>query len=244
MKIALEPQRLRNILSSAMILKADPLIKEPIAEVKENGLVIKDRSLGVMQEYLIFSKNYFMEFDGSGVTNFVLTETMYDKLSWGFKGDKVTVSITEDKSKVVFEGEGENYSEPLVNKEVEEFKIEMASSDVGLLPKKMSPVLQVLIPTDSLRLPETEQYYLKASESDKRIVVSVMDIGKYTRELKFTRANILKDLDIDIDGDFYQHILNNLTGEIWFSAVPEAVAFTQKTADYSYTYLLSAKLRG
>jgi len=234
LKILIEPSRFRDFLSSLLIYKSKPLIESVIANFMDKGVAVKDITLQTAAVCAVYTKKYFLEYEGNGET-VVLTNTLLDGLKRGFKDEKITIETTD--TEIIIRGSEETYSEQLTEKEPEEFPIEVTNTPKGILPKDFKSIVQVLIPADALSLPSAEKYVIRCD--GKAIYVDVEDIGKYTKKLKIAKKETLGEVEVLVDGGFLQNMVSNLSGEIWLSLNNDVIIFSKKSKDHMLTYLLS-----
>ena len=236
MRILVETDRFRNLLKAGLICKGKGLMDSIVGEFTEKGLTVRDISLDVVGVHAIYPKHYFIEYQTES-TNIPFTQTLLDQLESGFTSQNVTVECKENT--IWVRGEKEEYKENLIDKELKSFPVEMTYSEIGFVPKKFEPKIQVLISSDSISsLPKADEY--KFISDGSILKVEIRNAGVYTKELILKQKWKLESLSIMFDGEFLQHILANLYGDVWLSIDEKALVLSQKTKDYLLTFLQSS----
>jgi len=137
---------------------------------------------------------------------------------------------------IIIKGKTETYSEPRVEKESGEFPLPIENTDKGVLIKGFEPTVQVLINVNDLGLPSANYY--KFGCKDGNLYVTIEDVGKYTRYIKYAKKKAVNDIEITVDGARLQNMISNLEGEVWFSFDADKIAFSKKSKDYLLTYVM------
>ncbi|MBU2613809.1 hypothetical protein KJ925_05155 [Patescibacteria group bacterium] len=235
MKIVVEPERFKKFLGAGLMSKTGTLIDTITAKFNEGGVLIKDAGLQIAAVYGVFSKEYFLEYK-SEEENVPLTATLLEQLNKGFKSEKISV-VTEDGN-IKIKGGQEKYEEPLLNAEEGKFPVEMKSEEIGLVPVNLKkPNAVVLLEKGSLDLQTAEQYLFESNGKD--ITVTIEGVGKYTKSIKPRKSTAFDELRVKLDGEYFSHIANNLSEDVWVSIMENAIVFSEKTKDYQLTYLLA-----
>lgn len=247
LRITLEPERLRSLLSTILMVKGGKgLISNIVGEVKPNGVVFKDASLNVIAVQAMYHSKYFLEYK-AGEGELPLTKTLLEQLGKGFnKDEKVEFFIDEKESRIWVKGKTETYNEPLTEGKLGDLPFTMANREgIGTLPEKLTednksaPLsFQALFDTEALALPDAEKYVFTAN--GKELKVQIEGIGVYTKTIPIKKEKLNKDLTIAIDGSYYQTLVSNLKGEVWLSASEAGIVFTQKAKDFSLSYVLTS----
>jgi len=214
-----------------------------MGEFKPKGLLVKDNSLDVVALQAMFSSKFFLEYEAPE-ENVPLTHTLLDPLNKGFKDEKIQVFT--DENSIVMKGATETYNEPLVEAEVGSLPFKLAMTSIGAVPEKLNPenpqiegeFIQVLMKADDLMLPTAER--LDFSCDGEKLTVAIKNVGEYTKTFKPMKKDSLGKLDVAFDGDYYEAIVGNLSGEVWVSISEGAIVFSQKTKDMTLTYILSS----
>lgn len=235
MRLVLEPSRLDKLLSTVLIYKGKPLLDSVVGEFTPKGVVFRDMKLEVAAVYAIYSPKYFMEYEAAENEEVPLTDSLRNRLGWGFKDEKVTLMTSEGQ--LVLKGSKETYNEPLLEVEKGEFALKLENSDFGFVPAKEPPV-RVLLTAESLNLPTAEKYRFDCD--GKELKVTIKDVGEFTRTFSPSKAPALGNLTVSFDGAYFQQIAGNVAGEVWLSLTEGAAVFSQKTKDFCLTYLLSS----
>ena|GEM_PF-3619605 len=111
----------------------------------------------------------------------------------------------------------------------------------GILPKKLNPTVQVLIKSEALAgLPKVEQYRIHCDKKSGEIKISIEGVGKYTKEVKLQRTELIEDLEMVFGSKYFNKVVAQFSGELWLTLRPEAAVFSQKNKDSLLTYLLSS----
>lgn len=235
MKLLIEPERFKRLLNIVLIYKGKPLLENVMGGFKPKGLMVKDCSLDVVAIQALFSEKFFLEYEATD-ENVPLTKTLLDPLNTGFKDEKIDVFTDEDH--IVIKGKTETYNEPLIERDVGSIPFKMVIGEIGAVPEKLNPNVQVSLKAEDLNLPTAEK--LGFSCDGETLKVSIKNIGEYTKTFKPTRKNVMNALDVAFDGAYFGAVVNNLDGEVWMSMNEGAVVFSQKTKDFVLTYLLSS----
>jgi len=235
MKILIEPERLKRLLNAVLIYKGKPLLENVMGEFKTGGLQVKDCSLDVVAVEGMFAKKFFLEYEADD-ENVPLTKTLLEPLNTGFKDEKVEVFT--DQNHIIIKGKTETYNEPLIDREVGTIPFTMVMSELGRVPEKLNAKVQVSLKAEDLNLPTAEK--LTFTCDGESLKVSIKNIGEYIKTLKPTRKNVMEELKVSFDGAYFGAVVSNLDGEVWLSMNEGAVVFSQKTKDYTLTYMLSS----
>jgi hypothetical protein len=224
-------------VNAALIYRSSPLLNHTVATFTDKGVLISDGTLNVVAVYGGYSKEYFLEYECEKEEKIPITKNFLEKLS-AFNEEKIQV-YTEGNNIIVKSNKRE-YSEPMMDVEHPEFPFPMVNAEYGMVPKKLNVKVQVKLNADELaNLPKADYYKFKADSNNFYAVVE--DIGKYTEKLTVIQCLKTEPFEVILDAEYLQHILNNINGEFWLMLQKEAVIFSQKTQNYSLTYLLSTR---
>lgn len=234
MKIKIEPNLLSQMLKQILMYESSPLLDQVVVEVKENGLIAKDISLGAVGLYNLYTPKFFLEFEGKDET-ILVTPTLVKALGW-FKDEKITLETDEEKIKLI--GSKDFYKEDLKEAEPVEIPFKLASNEVGILPEKFVPNIQLLVDADELKLPPSDIYKIVY---DGKLKITAKNEGEYTKTIPIKKENKTENLEIFIDGNFFRHVIANISGEVWLNANENSVIITQKGKNKSLTYMLGVR---
>jgi len=237
LKIVIEPNRLNKLLSTVLIYKTKPLLDAIVGEFTPKGVAFRDMRLEVAAVYVVYPSKYFIEYDVKQNEEIPLTNSLRERLGWGFKDEKITLMTNEGR--LVLQSSKESYSEPLTEVEKSDFPIEMQNTEFGYVPTK-EPKIRALLPVDELALPSAEKYKFECTGEPKTLRVTIEDVGKYTKTIQLSKAPIMNEVEATFDGTYFQQIISNITGEVWVSMTEGAMVFSQKTNDFTLTYMLSS----
>lgn len=235
MKIVVEPERFRKLLKQCLVHKTKSLLEVCVPEFSEKGVMLKDITLDVLAVNAVYSPKYFIEYKAEKKEDVPLTNTLLDGLGYGFSDDEINV-FTE-KNDIIIKGSTDKYKEALQDITKSDFSIEMVSSDIGILPKKIDTKVQVQIPVEELNLPSAERYAFLTEGKD--LIGRVEDTGEFTKKFKISKRKKFEEVSIAVEGEFYEAIISNLSGNVWITIAPDVVVFSQKEKDYFLTYTLS-----
>lgn len=245
MRLVLEPERWKKLVKAALIYKSSSLISNPVAECTEKGIKIADMSEGSVAVFLLFPVRYFLEYQiETGKTEFLpITEALMNCLSLGFKSEKITVEIGNEEITIT-DGRDE-YRVKKLEKTPEPFTIPIEIGEFGVSVKtseKTGEVLaRVLVDDSELDLAKSDLYEF-LSDGKSLWVVMNLEEGSFKRKLEVKKTDVLKSLDVYLDGEYYQHIIENLEGEVWVTLTPNVAVFSKTSKDYAFAYILATSL--
>ena len=235
MKIRIEPNLLSQMLKQILMYESSPLLDQVVVEAHENGLVAKDISLGAIGLYNIYTKKFFLEYEGNDEL-VVITPSMVKALGW-FKDEQITLETGGDK--IVLIGSSDIYQEDLREANEVVIPFELSDTEAGLIPAKHSKKLQLLVDANELKLPSSEEYKIKYDGKLKIFVKT--DAGEYTKTIPVKKEISTENLEILIDGKFFKHITANLDGEVWLTADENSFLITQKGKNKSLPYMMGVR---
>ena len=245
MKIVVEPTKMKQLLKQTLFHKGKPLLESAIASARPDGIAFLDLSLQVIGYYAKYAKNYFLEYECQNPELTTLSKHILDKLNDAFKEAKqITIATTEEK--IFLRSERETFDDDLVASEKPELPFKFVKNASGVVPEQFIPIVRIAIATNELDFPEAVEYKLKVT-NDKKIMLEITDIGKYTKELLISNNPNIEQIltpeaSILLDGDYFKRITSNLSGEVilsfdktgWFCLYEQAT-------DHSITYYLAEK---
>lgn len=235
MRIVIEPNRLDRLLSTVLIYKAKPLLDSIVGMFSPKGVAFRDMKLEVAAVHAVYSPKYFIEYEVTEGEDVPLTDSLRNRLGWGFKDEKVTLMTSEGH--LVLQGLKETYNEPLLDVEKGEFTLKLKNSEFGFVTEK-EPAVRVLLPSEALNLPTAEKYRFDCD--GEKLKVTIKDVGEYTRTFKPSKAPLMNELNVSFDGTYFAQLASNISGEVWLSLSEGGSVFSQKTKDFALTYLLSS----
>ena|GEM_PF-4525194 len=234
MRLVVEPERLKNLLSSVLKYGSTKGVESTTASFSPERIDFADLSLEVVAVRASFDKKYFLEYQAEQ-ESFPLTQTLLNALSHGFKDEKIT--LEKDGNKLILKGGSETYTEPLSETGRADFPIKMTETDSGFLPENMDPAVSVMVSADELKgLPSADKYRFQSD--GKTLKVIVQNTGEYTKNLK-TKGGLLKDLTVSFDGEYFRNTVNNLSGDIGLMLSQKALVLTKKAKDHQLTYMIA-----
>jgi len=237
MKIVIEPSIFGEFLKQVLMYESSPLLEQITVEAKPEGIIAKDNSLGAIGLYNLYTKNFFIEYQQEQPEKIVFTPSLLKALSY-FSDEEI--QILTDEEKIYLKGKRDEYEENLREPEETAFDIQMQTSEYGIIPQKTPDTIRVLISADELKkLPSSETYLLMFSS--KGFKIRSENEGRYTKTIQIRRQVNLNDLEVILDGNFFNHIISNLSGEVWLHGNERAVVFSQKGKNKNITYLLGAR---
>ena len=237
MKLTVEPERFRTLLRACLVHKSSPILDKVTATFKPNGVEVNDLSIETLAVKAVFTKGYFTSYECEKDEVIALSNEILDKLSWGFNDDKITIYTEGNEIKI--EGKTDKFSYVLDETKVSDF-IPIQLTDYGIIPEKHKRTVQILVNVDNLLLPNTDRY---AFESDtKDLKVGIRELGKWVWNRKITPAKVekLEKLTARFNAEHFQHIVANLSGEVWFLLDEGSAVFATKTKDFALTYAIAS----
>jgi len=239
-KLVIEPERWRKFIKIATVYKQSPLIPTPVAECSDKGVRIMDMSEGSIAIASMFRKDYFLEYSVGEPEILPITTSLMDCLSFGFKSDKISVETSKEEIKI--SNGRDEYTTRKLDKGAEPFTLPVEFGEFGIVTKvtdKTGELLgRVLLDGKELEVAKAELYEL-TSDGRSLFIVLKTEEGTFKRRLDVKQAVALNPMDVYLDGEYYQHITENLEGEVWLSVTPNVVNFSRKAKDHVYTYIVT-----
>lgn len=245
MQIQIEPVRLREILSTALIAKGKPLLESVVAEFTPSHVSFKDVSLQEIAVYAVYLKKHFSRFEAE-TEDVPVSKFLLERLGWGFKKDE-QIDFSSDGDFVVLTGKSEEeiYRERVPDLEKREFPIPMQSTPRGIIRKDSIPVEEKLmamvqLPVSALSFPTADKYLFTSDGKSLRLTIED-EIGEYSKALKPSKVAKLSEFSIFFDAELWGYIVGNMSGEVWLGIHPDMAILSQRTEDSAITYMLSSR---
>lgn len=251
MRILLEPERLKRLLSSVLLHTSGDkfLLKGVMGNFSEKGLQIKDSSLDIVAIQALYTKKFFLEFSVEGEKEDIpIPNSLFEPLKLGFNEEKM--EFFNDQNQLILKTKLEDYNEPISEQEQGTMPFKMMMTELGIIPEKMNPenpqvggpMIQIQLKAEELsRLPPADEYKFVCKDKKLSVTVPVKELGKYTKVFKPTKIGAIEDMEVAFDGSYFGAIANNISGEVWLSIINDAMVVSQKTKDCCITYLLSSQ---
>jgi hypothetical protein len=248
MKVVIEPDYLRKMLSSLLIVKNGQVFDAVTAVFKKEGMMVKDVAKGVLIVIGAYSKSYFTSYEVEKDETVVLTSSLLTALGWRFTDKEVTLETVGNE--LILKGSKERYAEKLQNSTQSEATTKLeVNPDRGIVPTKFwsgktytnDCAVSIELPKTELDLPKSEDYEFTCDEKD--LIAQVRQTqGNYvwSTKLKSQRSDKLQKMSIVLDGEYLGKIAANLSENFWLMLTGTGAAFVCKTKDYSLTYLMTA----
>lgn len=251
MKIQIEPVRLREMISTALIAKGKtPLLESTVAEFTPTRVSFKDVSYEEIIVHATYLKDYFTSFEAE-VENIPVSKFLLKKLEEGFKKDE-QITFTNDGDHIVLTGTAENghYRERMPDIETDPekraFPLEMKSTPYGVLREDSLPIeehLQAMIqiPVNSLSFPTADKYLFTSDGKNLRITVQD-EISDYSRNVMATTVlHLSNELSVFFDSEHWSRVISNLEGEVWLGIHPDMAVFSQLTKTSAVTIMMTSR---
>lgn len=249
MKLTVEPAKLLRLLENSLVNESStPLLDKTTLTFTSEGVKAVESSLNVIIVALNFQKSYFtsLEVDEKG-EKIVFAKSLLDMLSKAFHQDKPIEVQTQD-GKLTVTGTSEHYEEELLVANPEDLSsIVQVDDKLGIVPKALNPAFQAKIDSAILRsLPKAGAYLFTSKDSTLKVIIS--DIGEYTKTLTLKETPVTGAISILVDGDYFNHVIANLQGDIWFALHKhkskknsEGIFLSQQDDSTKLIYMITAK---
>ena len=251
MRITLEPSKFEHILRVALIGDNKTLLEKCTVELRDTGIVVKDRSYNSVINHSIYSDAYFKEYKKEANTSpdkVVLTKSLLDKLKL-FKSEKeMTIEVTS--TTISMKSPKVSYEEELLQpSDEEEFGIEMQKTEFGLMPKKLSEEgshTYFTIDASHLNdLPDSETITFRTTkENTSSLECEIVDRGITKMSFPISPdENRLSEINYtgNFNGSVLSKIISNLTGSVHMILTDTGLVINNKNPDYVLTYVQAAQ---
>lgn len=235
MRLVIEPHRLKNFLSAALIHKGKAKLSSILMEFGDKGVKFNDVSLADIAVMGAYGKRFFLEYE-SGKEDVPVTSTLLDGINRGFGEEKMT--LLTDEGMIVAKGSRETYSESLLDKPKVEFPLKVKVDDTGYTLEKMEPVVKVLLPATELSFGTSNKYLFKCDGKD--LTVTIEDVGEYVKRLRITKSKVMEELSVEFNDEYYSSVVGNLTGDVWLSMSEEGALFSHREGNYMLSYSIGS----
>lgn len=241
MKVVVEPAILEQFMrQSLMVSGSSSLLPKAVLEFGEKGVWVRNHELGGVGLYNGYKKKFFISYEVGEEELLVLTSTLLKAVPW-MKDEKVLLETDKEKAYLRCEKGGRAYDEPLEEPEKPVFEISMTKTKLGILPKGYEPAVQVLVDAGELKAPSAEVYQL-IFEGGKMKIIS-RDVGAYHKDVPVKKKEKFEDIETFLDGGYYDHVIANLTGEVWLHVNEKLTVITQVGKNKTLTYLIAPRGR-
>lgn len=239
MKAIVEPNRFQRLLENVLVYHAKPELDAHVGVFSTKGIIFRDISLEALAINAVFSSEYFLEFEAEKDEQIPFSKSLLDTMKTSFKNDE-KIEVRTEKDKIYLQGKLERYEEPLIEAEPSEFPIDfMTHKTMGLLPKDLDPVVQILVKSDILSgLPKSDTLLFTCD--GKQLSVVVEDVGKFTKVITPSKKKVLGDIEMSFGSEYFNKIINQFTGDVWLTLRQDAMILSQRSKDYMLTYMLSS----
>ena len=121
----------------------------------------------------------------------------------------------------------------------------MTHKTMGLLPKDLDPVVQILVKSDILiGLPKVDSLLFTCD--GKQLSIIAEDVGRFRRVITPSRTKVLRemlgDTELSFGSEYFNRIVNQFTpkSEVWLTLRQDAMILSQRSKDRMLTYMLSS----
>ncbi len=246
MKAIVEPERLQRLLVNVLVCHGKPaLLDAHVGVFSAKGVVFKDITLEALAVNAVFSSEYFLEFEAKEGEQVPFSKSLLDIMKDSFKKEE-KVEIRTKKDKIYLQGKWQDYEEPFVEAELCEIPFPfVAHMTMGLLPKDLDPVVQILVKADILiGLPKVDRLLFTCD--GKQLSVFAEDVGKFRKVITPSRTKVLREMLGDTEMLFEKYLFDKIINqfgpktEVWLTLRKDAMILSQRSKDYMLTYMLSS----
>lgn len=240
MKIVIEPEMLKRVMSQLLVQKGSSSAFESVSAVfNDGGMNVAQVSNGILAIKGNFSKGFFLEYENMDEEVVALTPSLLTGIGWGFN-DK-TVILKTNGNDIIIQGQKEHFKHKLIEPSVEEFPIPMIEADKGFVPGgKFKPKVCVEIKkTEFTSLPKADNYRIFVDKGKLKIEVKA-DQSQYewSTSLSLDRTETMDECEITLDGENLTKILNNVNETFWLMFDEGVSVFINKGRNNALTYVL------
>jgi len=179
-------------------------------------------------------EKFFLEYESKKEEIISIPNIILDRLGWGFDSESIEFYTKGDN--LYMKGEKDFFITEQENSEIKKLPFTLKEGEYGVLPEKLKLESGVRINAKDLKLPPGEEYIFELK--DKKLSVSISDSGNFERDFKI-KPLFDKDIRVSLRGDYYDSIVNNLDGDVYFMLNQHLVVFSEKRKDYTKTYILT-----
>ena len=194
------------------------------------------QTIAVLAKY---NRSFFTEYATSGEGSVKIPSTIDKVLNKYFKEvDSIEVAVGENS--IVLKSRDEVYEGSLVEIDLPDISIEFTESEYGFVPNlKVQGVYGI----------DSEEWSIKADEvkisygDTLKLTVALEEGGKYTRSVKvLDKRDVSTSGVVVVDGKMLKSVIDLFSGPLYLIITDGPVIFTQKTTDYTISYILAPKI--
>lgn len=238
MKIKVDPSQFRRMMENILIYHGSVELDSNVGFFAPTQVAFKDVSLEILSVYAVFNREFFLNYYAEE-EQIPLSQSLLEQMKRGFGSGK-TMTVYTENGKIHLEGETEHYEESLIDAVPADFPIVFVEDDtLGPVPENLKAKAQLEVKAETLaNLPKAEEYVFRCD--GKRLEVVVEDIGKYTKMIVPIIERSMDELEVRLNGTYFEKISNQFTGEVWLSLNENVAVFSQKRDGCLLTYMLGA----
>jgi len=241
MEIVVEPNRFRQILTTALIGGG---LESVTGYFRPDGLYIEDNSLQTVGVKAFYPVHYFISYKIEGEKEQIpLTKTMLEPFTFHEAFEKEQLKVSTKDTKIFYqtvvkeEERRELWKDDLGTISEAKFSFPFPISEKGFIPTGKPELIQVLLRISQLKVHSADRY--KFICDGKKIGIEVSEPGVYRRDLELTKQPKITEFTLAVPGETLETIVGLFTGEVWLSFYEKALVISQKTKEGTLTYLLS-----
>lgn len=246
-KFSIEPNRLKSFLSQVFAYKGSAITDQSIIDFTPNGVSVACLLNSTTLVYAKYNKTFFQDYESENKP-FMVNETLIKEISYGYSGEKVYITITENEIQIKGDSKDDTVKIKIDAVNDEKRSPNSAStSDIGLLPNKINTdepfttICQIKTTVEALtKKISTENLNLTYENEVLKITLSD-EIKSRERPLPVLQTTDKKQpFNLKFNTDAFQSLISQFTGEIWISINDLGIVFSQKNNDYSLSYALAS----
>jgi hypothetical protein len=193
------------------------------------------QTIAVLAKY---NRSYFTEYSVNGEGELKISASI-DKILKKYFKELENIEVVVHENNITLKGRDEVYEGQLIQIDLPDINIEYQEKEYGFVPNlKIHGIYGI----------DSEEWSIKADEvkihygETLKLTVAVEEGGKYTRTVKvLDKQNVSESGVVVVDGRMLKDVIDLFTGPLYLIVTEGPLIFTQKTTDYTISYVLAPK---
>lgn len=243
---SVETGKFRSLLSTAFLYRSDTIMDNITSYFDSSGVVIQDVvPPGLAAIHIVISPSFFKEYQASKDRRKVnITQSLFHIISRKFKNDEV-VSVKITDNTIFINGKIEKYQEDLLNpKDETPFNFNLKKTEYGILPEHALETSRIVaqVPIQEFsNLEDTKAHNYIITTEDSHLVAMTRGAGIYSITINPKQYKKLDETRLFLNANYFDRIVNNLSGDVWFLSDGNAISVSQLTTDVAILIMLATE---